>query len=54
MSKWPKGWVPETKKDAQRYLDAHENGAGDPDLIETCERMLERPADQGSDPSRGR
>jgi hypothetical protein len=53
MSKWPKGWVPETKKDAQRYLKAHENGAGDPDLLETCERMVERPAAPSPNPSRG-
>jgi len=41
MSKWPKDWHPETGKDAQAYLDAHENGAGDPDLLEECERLAE-------------
>ena len=41
MSKWPKDWRPEKVKDAQRYLDAHENGAGDPDLIDECERMVD-------------
>ena len=41
MSKWPADWHPEDAKDAQSWLDAHENGAGDPDLIEECERMVE-------------
>jgi hypothetical protein len=41
MSKWPADWHPETVADAQKYLDAHENGAGDPDLIEECERAVE-------------
>lgn len=40
MGKWPKDWRPETAKDAQTYLDAHENGAGDPDVIEECERLV--------------
>jgi hypothetical protein len=41
MSKWPANWHPENAKDAQSWLDAHENGAGDPDLIEECEHMVD-------------
>jgi hypothetical protein len=41
VSKWPKDWHPETEEDARRFLDAHENGAGDPDLIDECDRMVE-------------
>ena len=41
MSKWPADWHPENAKEAQAFLDAHENGAGNPDLIEECERMVE-------------
>jgi hypothetical protein len=40
MSKWPKGWRPETAGEAKAYLDAHENGAGDVFVIEECERLL--------------
>jgi hypothetical protein len=49
MSKWPKNWRPESAKDAQAYLDAHQNGGGDPDLIEECERLVDasRPRARG-------
>jgi hypothetical protein len=41
MGKWPKDWHPQTPDEARAYLDAHENGAGDPDLIEECEHLVD-------------
>lgn len=41
MSKWPKDWRPQSPDDARTYLDAHENGGGDAELIEECERLVD-------------
>jgi hypothetical protein len=40
MTEWPEGWHPVNAAEAQEYIDAHEGGGGDPDLVEECQSFL--------------
>jgi hypothetical protein len=41
MTDWPAEWRPVNPKEAQQYLDAHEDGSGEPELIEECQTLLD-------------
>ncbi|MGA2307501.1 MAG: hypothetical protein ABSH29_25435 [Acidimicrobiales bacterium] len=43
MTDWPAEWRPINPEEAQKYLDAHQDGSGDPELIEECQSFLEGP-----------
>lgn len=40
MTNWPAEWHPVNLKEAQEYLEAHQDGSGDPELVEECESFL--------------
>jgi hypothetical protein len=40
VTDWPAEWRPVNPVEAQEYLDAHQDGSGDPELIEECETLL--------------
>jgi hypothetical protein len=40
MTDWPAEWRPVNPDEAQQYMDAHQDGSGDPELIEECESFL--------------
>jgi hypothetical protein len=42
MTDWPAKWRPVNPEEAQTYLDAHQDGSGDPEVIEECEFFLSR------------
>jgi hypothetical protein len=39
MTDW-QDWHPVNAQEAQEYLDAHVDGAGDPEMIEECRSFL--------------
>jgi hypothetical protein len=41
MTDWPAEWRPVNPKEAREYLDAHEGGSGDPELVEECQTLLD-------------
>jgi hypothetical protein len=41
MTDWPAQWRPVNPKEAQEYLNAHQDGTGDPALIEECKLLVE-------------
>jgi hypothetical protein len=41
VTDWPAEWRPVNPKEAQKYLDAHQDGSGDPELIEECQSFLD-------------
>jgi hypothetical protein len=47
MTDWPAEWRPVNPVEAQDYLDAHQNGSCDPELLEEC-RVLVKGGDPGS------
>ena len=54
MTEWPEDWHPRGAAEAQEYVDAHEDGSGDPELLIECEALLEpqrRPTQRPGIPS---
>ncbi len=43
MTDWPAEWRPVNAEEAKNYLEEHSDGSGDPELIEECQQLLERP-----------
>jgi hypothetical protein len=42
VTDWPAEWRPVNPEEAQKYLDAHQDGSGDPELLEECEALIEQ------------
>jgi hypothetical protein len=40
MTDWPAEWRPVNPKEAQEYIDAHQDGSGDPELLNECRVLL--------------
>jgi hypothetical protein len=51
MTDWPAEWRPVNPEEARKYLDAHQDGSGDPELIEECEFFLSLDRQPPSRPS---
>jgi hypothetical protein len=43
VTDWPAEWRPVNPVEAQEYIDAHQDGSGDPELIEECKALLGPP-----------
>jgi hypothetical protein len=43
VSEYPEDWHPVNAQEAQEYIAAHQDGSGDPDLLEECESFQGRP-----------
>ena len=54
MTDWPAEWRPVNPDEAQKYLDAHQDGTGDPELIEECQSLLDLDRQQSLPPPTGR
>jgi hypothetical protein len=55
MTDWPAEWRPVNPQEAQEYLDAHQDGSGDPETLQECRVLLEgtRRTHRGVNPSAG-
>jgi hypothetical protein len=53
MTDWPAEWRPVNPKEAQEYIAAHQDGSGDPELLEECESFLDLRLQQPLHPSTG-
>jgi hypothetical protein len=53
MTDWPTEWRPVNPREAQEYLDAHQDGSGDPELIEECQSFLDLHRQQPLHPPTG-
>jgi hypothetical protein len=40
VNEWPEGWHPVNAAEAQEYIDAHQQGGGDAELLEECQSFL--------------
>ena len=40
MTEWPEGWHPKSAVEAQEYINAHQDGTGDPELLEECKSFV--------------
>ena len=40
VNEWPEGWHPVNAQEAREYIDAHQNGGGDAELLEECQSFL--------------
>jgi hypothetical protein len=53
VTDWPAEWRPVNPKEAQTYLDAHQDGSGDPEVIEECQLFLDLDRHQPGEPAGG-
>ncbi len=40
VNEWPEDWHPVNAEEAKDYIDAHQNGGGDAELLEECASFL--------------
>ncbi len=40
VNEWPDDWHPVNAQEAQDYIDAHQGGGGDAELLEECQSFL--------------
>jgi hypothetical protein len=40
VNAWPKDWHPVNAEEAQEYIEAHQNGGGDAELLIECASFL--------------
>jgi hypothetical protein len=40
VSAWPEDWHPVNAEEAQEYIEAHQNGGGDAELLIECSSFL--------------
>jgi hypothetical protein len=53
VTDWPAEWRPVNPVEAQEYIGAHQDGSGDPELIEECESFLDLHRQQPLHPPTG-
>jgi hypothetical protein len=40
VNEWPEDWHPVNAEEAQEYIEAHQNGEGDAELLVECASFL--------------